>query len=143
MKINIAAGPPAPPPPPPAPVQVTKFEQKPDTLLVEQIVTNPVPPGPEPFIPSDYAGYVEKAKVVSRGAMTDKAQLWAMLAQAEATNRLADLLEEFLTFVNPDELEGEELPSGLSAAIADGLLMAAQEQAKEAAEERASKKHGK
>ncbi len=88
-----------------------------------------VPPPPEPELPTTYEGYVDLAKQVGRqsGPLQQKAMLWAALAQAEATNRLADGLEELLGFLNPaDDGDGEDsnMPSELAAAIADGILMA-------------------
>jgi hypothetical protein len=60
------------------------------------------PPPPPPELPTDYDGYVELCKRVSRGQMSDKALIWANLAQAEALmsiaeelGRVGDLLEGF------------------------------------------------
>ncbi len=86
------------------------------------------PPPPEVVLPTTFEGYIELAKKVSRGEMTDKALIWVGMGQAEATNRIANALEELLGFLNPSQDEsGEEHPSGLAAAIADGILMADEE----------------
>ncbi len=94
-------------------------------------MNNPVGPPPgEPVLPVDFAGYIDLAKKVSRGALTDKAQLWATMALATAMNRQADLLEELVTFFYPEEteksegVEGEPVPSRASEAIADGIGLA-------------------
>lgn len=95
----------------PLPVPVTKFEPpegypkpfRPDAPEEKPLPPPPPqmgqpvgPPPPEKPLPTTFEGYVDLAKQVSRGAMTDKAQLWVMLAQATATNRLADALEQAL-----------------------------------------------
>jgi len=85
------------------------------------------PVGPPPVaaeLPTDYEGFVELAKKVSRGAMTDKALLWANLAQAAAQNRIADQLDELLEFLGArDEVEDDYIPD-FSDQIAAGILSA-------------------
>lgn len=92
---------------------------------VPEIVQAPPTPG-EVALPTSFEGYVELAKRVSRGAMTDKAQLWATLALAAAADRQADLLEELIALFDVEEAEPDEveLPSRFSEAIADGITLA-------------------
>ncbi len=97
------------------------------------------PPPAQVVIPGDFDGLFKLAQRAGQGAMVDKAQLWAMLAQAdatnrqvEATNRMTILLEELIEFVGARDSEDEE-PNGprLCEAIADGLVMAAEHAVRE------------
>ena len=66
------------------------------------------PPPPEVALPDTYEGYIELAKKVSRGAMTDKANLWIQLAQAAALKEIADQLGDLLMFLGARDEAGEE-----------------------------------
>lgn len=119
IKLNGSTSPvqaPAETPPPPLPPQMNA----------------PVgPPPPHPELPMDYEGFMELAKKVSRGTMTDKAQLWVGMALADALNRLADGVWELVGALHPTEIElpngdTEEAQSVLSDAIADGLILASE-----------------
>jgi hypothetical protein len=69
----------------------------------------PVGPPPQAVeLPTDYQGYVDLAKRVSRGSMTDKALIWVGLAQAQATKEVADRLDELLEMLAEQWSEPEE-----------------------------------
>ncbi len=99
-----------------------------NVLLVESIVVPAVPAGPPPpsdnpadpgyVYPTTAEGFLKLSIQAGKGPLTDKAQLWATVAQTM-------LLEELVGFLR--RAEDNETPSGLAEAIADGILMAQQE----------------
>ncbi len=114
---------------PPEPEQLTLVDGPIPSTPVE---VAPVPPPPEPPLPETYEGFIELAKQVSKGPMTDKAHLWVRMAQAQSSYRIANALEELIDILQPEEVElengdFEEAPSVLSGAIAEGILMAENE----------------
>jgi len=151
-KIRVPVGTPAivtkfpPPPPPPPPLQAafTESTGEPDERLhglgmrpdpspplaplppAPPQMNRPVGPPPvEEKIPTDFEGLLELATKVGLGAMTNKAQVWATLAQAVAVNRQSDLIEELLEFIGARDGEHHDAePPRLGDQIADGLVMA-------------------
>ncbi len=103
-------------------IPVTKFDPLPETA-VPVAPAGPPPPSDNPsdpgyVYPTDAQGFVGLAILVGKGPQTAKAQLWATVAQTL-------VMVELLKFLRPGEGNEEgEVPSGLSAAIADGILMA-------------------
>ncbi len=127
----------APVPVGPAPVPVTHFEKEATDAyngppLPVQMNAPVGPPPPIEELPTDFEGYIDLAKQVSRGVMTDKAQLWAMLAQATQLERIARALENLVDFTDAPEvpvsqdgpIEFDVVPSRLAEAIADGIRLA-------------------
>lgn len=125
------------PPPPPPPVPVTNFTKPPEVpaLPPPPQITAPaleqseppveLKPDPPPFIPSNFDEYIATAKKVpqSNSAMKD---FWASMAQADATNRVANALEELLGYLHSEEDDGgEDMPSLLSVEIANGVAASA------------------
>lgn len=106
-------------------VPVTEFKPKPPVApqapLAGPPMNRPVgPPPPEVELPTTFEGFVDLAKKVSRGTMTDKALIWVGLAQAMALNRIGEELTELVDALHSTEKQ----PSLLGENIADGLSMA-------------------
>jgi len=106
-----------------------KTAEQPASVHSVQPITSGLPIGPPPQetpLPDDFEGYVELCKMVSRGAMTDKALIWATLAQAVAQKALADRMEELLEYLGAYDENEEELdePPRFADQIAMGVQSA-------------------
>jgi hypothetical protein len=93
-------------------------------------MNKPVGPPPAPVeAPRTYEECFEMARRAATG-QTEKAHLWAMLAQAQATKQLADKLDALNEYIgvydetDPDDKDdGEDSPEPrLADAIAEGIL---------------------
>jgi len=94
-----------PTPPPPAPPADEPLPPPPPQMNA------PVGPPPQAVeLPTDYEGYVDLAKRVSRGSMTDKALIWVGLAQAQATYEVAGLLAELVDALHVLAVEKKKTP---------------------------------
>lgn len=90
-------------------------------------MTRPVGPPPAPVTaPSTYDEFVTAA-LKARGGRMDMAQLWAQLAQADATNRAVTQLQRLNRFFGVDDVLSEDPVTDeprLYAVIADGVTSA-------------------